>query len=128
MDELGTALESIPDLRVTPYFASTINPPMAVVSWPTRYEYDTTFVRGADTLDFPISVFVGKVDVRTSRDLLSRYSNGSGAYSVKSVIEGYDYTMIHSVRVVSVEFGVITVAGVDFLAGTFRVNVIGRGV
>lgn len=47
--------------------------------------------------------------------------------SVKAVLEAATYSSFDSLRVMSVEFEPITVAGVDYLAGTFNVDIIGTG-
>lgn len=128
MDELGTALKTIADLRVFDYFATNITPPAATVSWPDSYDFDTTMGRGMDTVDFFITILVSAVNTRTSKDLLAKYTDGSGTSSVKQKLEAFTYTTCDSVRVVSVRFDVVAMSGVDYLAGTFRVNVVGKGV
>lgn len=127
MDDLGTALATIPKLRVFPYWADRVTPPAAVVGWPDPLTYDSTMVRGADQVELPLMVMVGKVDTRTARDLLSAYANGSGDRSVKAVVEAHTPTAYDSCRVTRCEFGLITVAAVEYLAATFYLDIIGRG-
>ncbi len=127
MDELADSLVGVGDLRVTAYYADKVNPPQAVVSFPDPYTFDGTYGRGMDSLDFPIIVFVGRVDVRTARDLLSAYANGSGGSSIKQAVEAHTYTACDSVRVRNCEFGVVNVAGVDYLTAMFTVHVVGSG-
>lgn len=127
MDELGAALGAISGLRVFPYSAPKIVPPAAIVGWPDPYTYDSTMVRGSDRMVIPVFVVVGNVDARSSRDAIARYADGSGAASVKAVIEAAEYTACDSVRVQSCEFSTITVAGVEFLAATFQIDVTGAG-
>lgn len=127
MDDLAAALGRIPDLRVFPYWADAVTPPAAVVAWPDPLTYDSTMVRGADTAEIPIHVFVGKVDARTARDLLARYADGSGDYSVKQAIEGRKATAYDVARVNRAEFAVSTVGGTDLLAATFYIDITGRG-
>lgn len=127
MDELGTALQGIGGLRVFPYWAERITPPAAVIGWPDPLTYDATMRRGGDRLDLPVMVLVGKVDSRTARDRVSAYADGAGAASVKAVIESHPPTAYDSARVTQCEFGVISVAAVEYLAATFTVNIIGTG-
>lgn len=127
MDDLGAALGTIDGLRVFPYSATRVTPPAAIVGWPDPLTYDTTMRRGADTVEMPVNVLVGQVDARSSRDLLSRYADGTGPASVKSVIEAHTPAAYHSARVIRCEFGVTTVAGVDYLAATFAIQIIGTG-
>lgn len=128
MDELGTALKEIPDLRVHPYWIGSITPPSAVVGFPDPLTYDLTMARGMDRQTFPIFVCVGKVDTRTSRDAISKYCDGAGDYSVKQVIENHECDEYDSARVDRAQIGVITIGAIDYLSATFYVDIIGRGV
>ncbi|QJY51252.1 hypothetical protein [Pseudonocardia broussonetiae] len=127
MDDLAAALDTIDDLRVFPYWADRISPPAAVVAWPDPLTYDSTMARGSDQAEIPVIVMVGKVDTRTARDTLAVYADGSGASSVKARIEAHTPTAYDSARVDRCEFGVITVAGVEYLAATFYIDIIGSG-
>lgn len=128
MDELGEALATIEGLRVFPYWAEKIVPPAVVIGWPDPLTYDEAMVRGADRVtDIPVIVLVGKVDARSARDQAAAYADGSGARSVKSVIEAHEPSAYDSARVVRCEFGVTAVAGVEYLAATFFVDLIGKG-
>lgn len=128
MDELSTTLQGIEGLRVFPFWVQSPTPPAAIVEWPNPLTFDSTMRRGSDTLVFPISLIVGKVDARSSRDALSQYADGSGDTSVKAVLEAHEYSSADSIRVQSVEFGVVTIAGVDYLSGRFQVHVVGSGI
>ncbi|MFR9804613.1 hypothetical protein ACL02T_20355 [Pseudonocardia sp. RS010] len=110
-----------------PYWADRVTPPAAVVGWPEPLTYDETFTRGGDRAELPIMVLVGKVDARTARDRLSVYADGSGSASIKAAIEAHPATAYSSARVTRVEFGVITVANVEYMAATFYIDVIGTG-
>ena len=127
MDDLGTALGTIDGLRVFPYWADRISPPAAVVAWPDPLTYDSTMRRGGDRAEIPVIVLVGKVDTRTSRDELAAYADGSGSSSVKARIEAHTPTAYDSARVTRCEFGVITVASVEYLAATFYIDITGPG-
>lgn len=127
MDELGSALGTIPGLRVLPYWADSITPPSAIVGFPDPLTFDSTYARGMDQQTFPVHVCVGNADARTSRDVVAKYANGSGEYSVKAAIDGHEPTAYDSARVDRAEFGVITVGGTDYLTATFYVDVIGTG-
>lgn len=127
MDDLGTALEMVAGLRVSPYWADRVTPPFAIVEFPEKIDYDATMVRGGDQMTVKILVGVARVDARTGRDALAAYADGSGALSVKAAIEAHAPTAYGSVRVQSAVFGVVSVAGVDFLAATFTADIIGIG-
>lgn len=128
MDEMAVELDTIDGLRVFPYPADNIPAPAAIVGYPESLTFDTTMGRGVDMAVFPIFVLVGRVTDRTARDLLGVYCDGTGAKSVKAVLQaGKPWVAMASVRVASVEFTVVTVAGVDYLAAVFTVNVYGSG-
>lgn len=126
MDELGTAVDMIEGLRVFPYWADRVVAPAAIVSWP-ELDYDTTYARGADMATFPLTVVVGKVNARASRDEMAKYLDGSGPNSIKQAIESYSATAWHSARVTSAGVAVISVAGTDYLGAEFQIDVIGSG-
>lgn len=127
MDEVGVKLGTISGLRVFPFSVKSVQPPAAIVGWPDPYNYDLTFGRGSDRFTLPIYVVVGNVDAKASRNKISAYANGSGTSSIKAVLEAAVYTECDTVVVRSCEFSSITVAGVEFLAATFQVDVTGAG-
>ena len=127
MDDLGLALSTIDGLRVFPYWADKIVPPAVVVAWPEPLEYDSTMGRGSDRQSVPVIVIVGKIDARTSRDLIAQYANGAGVASIKQVIESYEASAYDSARVTQCDFGTLQVNGNTMLSATFTVDIIGTG-
>lgn len=127
MDDLGAALATIDGLRVSPYWADRVHAPAAVIGWPEPLTFDLTMGRGGDRVELPVIVLVGRVDTRTARDTVSAYADGSGSRSVKAVLEAHTPTAYHSARVDRAEFGVMTVAAVEYLAATFYVDITGNG-
>lgn len=129
MDEIGAALAVIDGLRVFPYSADRITPPAGIVGWPDSIDYDMTFGRGSDSMVLPVWVVVGKVDARSTRDTLAAYLDGSGPSSVKAAIDGGTYTACDSVTVTGAPHGVesVSIAGIDYLAAVFNVEVTGKG-
>lgn len=127
MDEVATKLGTITGLRVFAYPPPAVTPPAAVVSYPDSYTYDETYGRGMDRLMLPVVVVVGKATDRTARDAIATYVNGSGTGSVKAGLETGPYTAFHTLRVVSVEFDVVTIAGTEYLAGLFDLDITGQG-
>lgn len=120
MDEVGTALGTITDLRVFAYFPDKIPPPAAVVDFPD-VTYDAAMARGADRITLPVTVLVSRVDSRTTRDRLLDLAG-----QVKAAIEAHTPTAYDSARVMSVEFNhSYTYAGVDYAAAGFSVDIIG---
>jgi hypothetical protein len=127
MDEIGTAVGSIDGMRVFPYSADRVTPPAALVVWPDEITYDTAMSRGGDRYTLPLWVVVGKADARTTRDRLSQYIDGAGDASVKSVVDGGTYTACDSIRVMSATVESVEIAGVNYLAANFQLDVIGTG-
>jgi hypothetical protein len=127
MDEIGEALESIAGLRVFPYTADKVTPPAAIVDLPDKVTFDETYQRGADAFTIPVTVVVGKVSDRASRDAIAAYVAGSGPASVKSAVDGWNYTEADSVTVTGCEFAVVTFAATQYLGALFDVDVLGQG-
>jgi hypothetical protein len=127
MDQVGDALDTIDGLRVYRWPADNVQPPAAVVAYPTEYRYDETFGRGMDRLSLPVVVLVGRPSDRAARDRIVGYAAGAGTGSVKAALEAHTYTACDSVRVESVEFDVVSVAGVEYLAATFTNDIAGTG-
>lgn len=126
-DDIADALDGIAGLNVYPFAADHVSPPAAVVGFPEDYTFDTTMGRGSDRMSIPVFVLVGKVSDRAARDTLGAYVDGSGAKSIKAKLEGSTYTAFDSLRVQSVEFETISVAGQELLAGVFSVDIYGQG-
>lgn len=125
MDGIGTRLATITGLRVHDYIADSITPPAAMVSLPD-VTYDSTMSRGSDDCSVDVIVFVGRASDRASRDQLADYIHGTGSKSIKAAIEG-DVTLngsAQTARVQSATAEVMTVAGNDYLAATFTIEVV----
>lgn len=127
MDEIGDRLDTIDGLRVFRYPPDSITPPAAVVAYPDSLTFDETYGRGMDRLTLPVVVVVGRQSDRASRDNLGRYCDGSGSASVKAVLESGSYTAFDTLRVMSVEFDSVTMAGTDYVAAMFDVDIAGSG-
>jgi hypothetical protein len=127
MDELAASLDTIAGLRVFAYPPAKVTPPAAIVTYPDELIFDATYGRGMDRITLPIIVVVGKASDRAARDVLTAYCAGAGASSVKAVIEGGTYTAFHTVRVTRAEFDVVRIAGADYIAGMFDLDVAGQG-
>lgn len=128
MQAVADRIDTIADLRVYAYPPDTIAPPAAVVTYPGTLTFDATYGRGMDRIeDLGVVLLVGKVSDRASRDLITKWVKGSGATSVKAVIESGTYTAFDTVRVVKAEFDIITVARVEHLAATLTLDITGQG-
>lgn len=122
-DELAARLDAIGGLRVFGFPPPTVTPPAGIVSYPVRVDFDATYGRGMDRIDdWPVVVVVGKATERTARERVYEYAN-----TVKGVLEGNAYTSFHTIRVASVDFDVVTIAAVDYIAAVFHLDIAGQG-
>jgi hypothetical protein len=87
MDEVAARLDTIDGLRCHAYPADNVAPPAAVVTYPDSIDFDSTYARGMDRLTLPVVVLIGRVSDRASRDRISDYVDGTGAASLKAVLE-----------------------------------------
>jgi len=127
MQAVSDRLDTIAGLRCFAYPPPTLTPPGAVVSYPDTLTFDETYGRGMDRLRLPVVIVVGKVSDRAARDELGLFCNGSGAKSVKAVLESGTYSAFQTVRVMDIEFDVVTIAGVDYMAALFNLDIAGAG-
>lgn len=84
---LATRLGTITGLRTAATMPDNPNPPVAIVV-PDSINFDDTFHRGMDTLNFRVLLIVGRADERTAQNSIDGYCATSGASSVKAAIEG----------------------------------------
>lgn len=127
MDGLATRMGTVGGLNVYPFPADNVAVPAAVVGYPEPLEFDVTMGRGTDRATMPVHVVISRVSDRASRDALTDYMGGSGAGTVKAAIEA-DKTLggaSSSVQVTEVRGVNIRIAGVDYIAATFMVDVVG---
>lgn len=127
MDEVAAQLDTIDGLRAYEWPPDTVTPPAAIVDYPDLYEYDATYGRGMDRLTLLVWVIVGRPAARATRDLLGAYMDGSGARSIKAVIEAGSYTAFDEARVMSVEVDPVDIAGTVYMAARFNVDIAGKG-
>jgi hypothetical protein len=83
---LVTQLNLIPGLRTYEVIPDSPNFPAAVIAL-DRVLYDSTFARGCDTIEFTVTIVVGRGDDRTAQNRLETFIAGTGDGSVKTVIE-----------------------------------------
>ena len=126
MDAISTRLDSIGGLRLF-FPGEAISPPAAVVLYPETVTFDATYVRGMDRMSLPVSVVVGKVSDRSALKQLSEYCNGSGAKSVKAVLESGTYDAFDTVRVESIDFDYVTHGGALLVEAMFTLDIAGQG-
>lgn len=127
MDELAAQVDTITGLRVHPSPPDTISPPAAVVTYPGVLTFDATYQRGMDRMDPSVVVLVGRVSNAAAHKLLSAYCAGDGPQSLKAVIEAGTYTAFDTVRVTEINFDMISIGAIEYLAATFTLDITGQG-
>jgi hypothetical protein len=127
MDELGDAVDKIVGLRVYRWPPGKVTPPAAIVDYPETLTFDRTYGRGTDDMIVPIVVVVGKASVRGARDRLARYCRGDGSSSIKTAVEGHPFTSCDDARVAGIDFDVVTIAAIEYVAALFTVEITGPG-
>jgi hypothetical protein len=125
--EIVTQLETIDGLRCHKGPPDSITPPAGILVLPDSIDFDQTYGRGSDRITWPLLVVVGRVSDRTVMTRIGAYCDGSGARSVKAVVEAGTYTAFDSLRVTRVEFDVLNWQNTDYHAAIFELDIFGQG-
>ncbi len=129
MDALAARLATVPGM-----VGSTGHPvdnvpaaPWAVVSYPDQYTFDATYDRGHDDMSLPVIVVIGRPkDAAGVRATLTAFMDGSGAGSVKAVLEAEPLPDgVDALRVMSAEVERVTIGGTDYITAVFDVEIDG---
>lgn len=133
MDEIAEKTRAAASLtgRTFAYPVAVVQPPAAIVAYPSDAEFDKTYGRGVDTMAGALVVVVGPVADRQTRDRAARYLNGSGSESIKALVDGDEggnaYASCDSVTVTGWETDTHTIAGTEHLALVFALDITGPG-
>lgn len=129
MQEVAGVLDAaLPKTQVTWFWSDKVAPPQLVIGLPESIDYDTTYGRGVDSVrGLEIIAVVGKVNTPASFNKLSEYSAGSGAASVRQIVETHSGVSYETLSVDSVEFGSVSVGGIDYLTAVFSLTITGKG-
>lgn len=124
---LSAALDAVPDLRVYPYPADSVEAPAAVLTLPDSPFSIVMGAEGAYLWTFPLWLFVAKAADKAAAAELRRYLEPEGPSSIRQAVE-LDRTLggaCDSVAVLSVTTSIASVAGTAYLAAEFTLEVIG---
>lgn len=83
---LAAALGTITGLRVNTNATDDPVPPCAILSMNTL-TFDSTLARGADEMEWTVTLIVGRADDRAAMQRLETWMAGTGSSSVKAAIE-----------------------------------------
>lgn len=128
--ELATVLSTINGLRAFAYVPVSVSPPAALTGWPDRLEYVQTYGRGQSHVpDLPVLMVVGRASERAAAAALGAYVAETGTNSIPAKLEGRagSWTTCDVVTVSWVGFPAVSLAGVDYLAAEFHLDIIGKG-
>lgn len=122
MDQIGVALATITGLRVFDFPPKSAQPPFAFVDMPEGIDFDLSYGRAQDRVNFTVVVAVADVVDRAARDAISVYAAGTGASSIKAVLDAADIGV--SARVVSCEFRPVQLSAGAYAGAIFDLDVV----
>lgn len=123
---LKTRLATITGLKTYDHIPDSVAVPAGIVGQ-LDMNFDATFNRGFDSATCTVLLIVGRMSEQAAQAKLDGYLAGSGATSVKAAIEA-DATLsgsVQTVRVASATSGSVQVAGNDYLAYRYVIDLIG---
>lgn len=126
--ELAAQLATISGLRTSAWPTARPSVPHAMVMTEDT-TFDLAYNRQRDDINYVIMIFVGNADDRSSYDRYDEYVAGSGARSIKEVLEAGNGTYV-SFDIVTVKAAIPAygaAAGVEYLIARFQLTVTGPG-
>lgn len=98
----------------------SVDPPAFVVGYPSAYTPGITMGRGSDRATFPGWLVLGRIDERTTRDVIGVYLNGTA-----DIVDALHAADVNSCRVTGAEFGTwVPTVELTYLAIRFDVDVL----
>lgn len=101
-----------------------VSPPALIVGYPTELNYDATMARGSDRAVFPVWVVCGKIDARSTRDIVAAYVSPAGARGVHDALSGDLGGVVQTCRVRSMTIEATTINSVDYTAPRFDLDIL----
>lgn len=127
MQAIADQADTIAGLRVFGYPQPKVDPPAAIVPYPDHIALDETYQRGSDRITIQLVVLVGKATERTTRERVGAFCDGSGASSIKAVLEAGTYDEFDELVVTGVDFEDYVIAATTYLAAIFSIDILGPG-
>ena len=124
--KLKERLATISGLKTYDHIPDSVNVPAGIVGQ-LDMTFDATFNRGFDSATCTVLLIVGRMSEQAAQAKLDGYLAGSGSTSVKAAIEA-DATLsgtVQTVRVAAATAGSVQVAGNDYLAYRYVIDLIG---
>jgi hypothetical protein len=127
MTEIAERADTIDGLRVFDRPVGSATPPALIVLYPELVTYDQTYGRGLSKLDGGFVLLVGKPFVDSTVDRMSEYAAEEGDRSLKVALETGPNVSFDEITLVSLEFDVVSVGGVEYMAGVGKLEIFGQG-
>ncbi len=125
VDGIANRLATIEGLRVVES-AEQIAPPAALVRLPLNINFDQTFGRGADALEFGVIILAGPLLSRGATELLAKFLDPhTDPWSVKATLERDPSLggLVDDCAVPKATTVTFTVAGTEYLAANFTLSI-----
>jgi hypothetical protein len=123
MDALAGAVPTAITRQAYGHPVGSVVPPAAVVGYPTTFEYDATYGRGADRVVFPVWFVCGMVDDEAARTAVSAVVSGTDEIKAAIETDATLLTTVHTARVTDATFESVTIGAVPMIAVRFDVEV-----
>lgn len=129
MREIADKMRTIPKFGVYDFSADSVTVPCAVVALPEAITFDQTYGRGTDRARLEIMVLESRLSDRSSSVRIVEYAQAEGSRSIKARVDSEfaEYSSCDDVHVVSCEFDIVRISGIDYLAAIFTVEIEGPG-
>lgn len=129
MDEIAAVAATVPSLRGRTYAwpAEEVSPPAAMVTYPSEIDPLVAFQRGTDRWSGGLVVVVGRVWDRATRNQIAGYVSGDGPESIIAALFAHDWQQCAYCVPQRITFDAIQVAGVEYMAALFELDIAGDG-
>ena len=75
----------------------------------------------------PVYMVTGRADMKSARDTVSAWTDGGGNQSLKRFLDNERYTSCDDVTVLSAEFDIFKLAGIDYVVAVLMLDISGSG-
>lgn len=128
MEEIAGRLSLLDGLRVHASPPGSVTPPAAVVSFPTTFRPDESYGRGMSVMTVPIVLVHGVPTERATRDLMAKYLDDRGPLSIIEAFDnGAPYVSFDAIKISNIEFDVVPIGSIDYMAAIIDLEITGQG-
>lgn len=105
------------------YPKGSITAPAALLGYPERMKPHNTYNNGMWRITLPLIVVAGRVNEESAADLMGEICSDVGEKSITMIVEGASYTTLDAVTVEQIDFDVVDVAAVSYIAAMFTLDI-----